>query len=412
MTRVAVDYGPAVLAWCAAAYKLPELWRRPSDPGLRAVCLIFIFMVAALTTALPPVYEIVDGVTGVPNVAKLLVYSFGVLASWNVHRYFVYMANDQPEAFRLIRRHRPVLVGTLLLMTVLFAIAPVDKTEPVYFTDRYGSHPAVMGLEAVLLGYMGWLMYRGMRQSWHYGSSAAALIGERPATWLGLRLVSIGMAGGIIFTVERVFHKVTQILGLPYPGDNPELVADLLKVLVVIFCLVGATMPAWGPAVGLPTLYRFLARYRAYRRLHRVWLDLCTVRPEISLFPPRRILADLLDFRDLRLRLYRQVIEIQDGLARLRVLTDPRVVDFVRERSEEKGLTETETRVTVDATVLAVAVGDRGTSRRNQHHHKLSMRPSRGGLDHEVAHIGRVAEYYDQSPIVREAVSHFRGMQR
>jgi len=78
--------------------------------------------------------------------------------------------------------------------------------------------------------------------------------------------------------------------------------------------VVGCTMPAWGPHIGIPALVIWLRRHRAHRHLYPLWRDLYQVNPEIALLRPLPRLIDALILYDLDFRLYRRVVEIRDGI--------------------------------------------------------------------------------------------------
>lgn len=402
--RAIIDYGPVLLAWSAAFYRLPELWHR-RDAGLQAVVLTLACIACALTVALPPVYAAIDWAVGIPNVAKLVVYGLGALVAWNVQKYFLYLANSPEKARQLVRQNRRVLLLALALMSILFVLAPVGKSEPVSFTARYGDEAAVLGFELVLLAYMLWAMCSTITQPWRY----ARLVAHKPATQLGMRLVAMGTATGVVYTVQRGTHLVSLALEFSYPIGDPELLGDALKSVFIAFCVIGATIPAWGPSLGVPLLCRWVCWYRMCLRLYPLWRDLYRVRPEIALLPPKAPLIEMLDPRNLRFRLYRRVIEIRDAWVALRPYMDPAVTVYTWECCKELRLSESDLRATIDAASLAVAIQFRAVNPRSSSRlfQRSQVSPSDVGLHREIAHLEKVAACYKDSPIVREVLAHF-----
>jgi hypothetical protein len=64
-------YGPALLLWAAAAFKLPAVRRHPADLGLRAYWLALVSLAAALTVLLAPVAVALDRLLSIPNLARI-----------------------------------------------------------------------------------------------------------------------------------------------------------------------------------------------------------------------------------------------------------------------------------------------------------------------------------------------------
>ena len=83
-------------------------------------------LAAALTILLPPVYLAVDGLTGVPNLARLLGHGL-ILATGSAVRSFLgYLSYPDAAARPDPRRSVRDLSVALGLLAVLFGLAPVD----------------------------------------------------------------------------------------------------------------------------------------------------------------------------------------------------------------------------------------------------------------------------------------------
>lgn len=167
--------------------------------------------------------------------------------------------------------------------------------------------------------------------------------------------------------------------------------------------VMGSTMPAWGPYVGIPALVGWFRRYRAYRVLYPLWRDLYEASPEIALLRPLPPLIDALTVHDLDFRLYRRVVEIRDGLLAIRRYRDPAALSAARERCRMARLNDEETRLVVEAVVVAAAV----EAKRHGSSPVTGSPPaeSRGGSDvaSEVLVLESLARCYARSRIVRDA---------
>lgn len=321
---------PAALIWAAVVYRLPALYRNPRNPAVRAYCLILVSLALALTLVAPPVYLAVDRAAGIPNLATLLKHSLALVSAWMVQTFLLHV-NYPGAARHRVRTRGLVLAGALALMTVLFGLAPVDQ-ETLDFTSHYADIHFIQEYWLVFLAYLGFALVNLTQLTWRYGG-----LSDRVSLRIGLRLTAAGGALGLGYVGNKAAYITLRALDLPYPADV-QLVSDTLLTSSVLLLVVGSTMPAWGPRVGLPRLCRWLDDYRAHWRLYPLWRALYDSNPEIALIPTSSPVANALAVRQVGFRLYRRVIEIRDGLLALRRYFDPRVADAARERGRATGL--------------------------------------------------------------------------
>lgn len=399
MAKELLDVGPALLAWTAVAYKLPALRRSPHDPALRAYWLTLLFLAIALTVLLPPVYLAIDRLAGFPNLARLLGHSSVLVTSWAVQAFLLHLNFPGGAARGKIRRLGWALAGALALMTALFVLAPVEE-EALEFMTRYANAPFILEYWAVFLSYLGLALVNQVRLSWRYASLA-----DRVALRLGLRLAAVGGVFGLGYVAHEGLYVVVRRLGLDYPLGDKDMVTRVLIAGATGLMVIGSTMPAWGPRVGVAALWRWVRRYRAYRRLYRLWLALYRSNPDIALIPPPAGLADALAVRDLGFRLYRQVIEIRDGRLALRPYFDPRAAAIARELGQKAGLSGEELHAVVEAANLAAALRDKARGQPVAGAGAMVETPGGADLDSEAAFLEKVARCYMTSPIVRTVLA-------
>jgi hypothetical protein len=98
---------------------------------------------------------------------------------------------------------------------------------------------------------------------------------------------------------------------LPHAALTP--IAVSLMAATVVFITVGSTLPSWGPRLGTDAWLLWLGDLRALHRLYPLWKAAWRVAPEVVLVPPRPLVVEMLDVRDVRFRLYRRQIEIRDA---------------------------------------------------------------------------------------------------
>ena len=387
-----------VLAWVAVAYKLPSLRRIPRDPAQRLFWFTLLAIALTLTVLLPPAYLALDRRTGIANLARLVGDGFGMLTAWTAQAFLFHLGYSPQAARTRTRVLGLVLVATLLFMAGCLALAPVHE-EALDFTGRYGQLPFILEYRLAFLGFLALGMGNAARLYWRYAKVAAG-----PVLRLGLRFSAIAAGLGLGFVTNEVLRVGAAHFARPDPVPDAGPVSQALIAACITTGLIGATVPRWGPRIGILSLVDWLGRYRALCRLYPLWLALYRAKPEIALQPAPGRLADMLRVRDVDWRLCRRVVEIRDGWLLVRPLIDHRAAARARELGLAAGLAETELRAVVEATELATALQRRA---RQETVHGTPPRPEISGgtdLQSEVIALERVARYYRRSPIVRRVL--------
>ncbi len=399
MAHELLTYGPTVLAWAAVAYRLPVVWHGSGDPPRRFYWLTLLFLALALTVLLPPVYLASDRLAGVPNLARLLAHGLVLATGWAVQAFLLQLNYPDGSAWRRVRWLGWLTAGALAVMAVLFALAPVDD-DSLEFMTRYADAPFMLEYWLVFLASLGLALSNVVRLSWRYAD-----LTDRVALRLGLRVSAAGGVAGLGYVAHEGFYATARRLGLGYPLGDKEMLTSVLVAVATSLMIIGSTMPAWGPRVGIPALYRWVGRYRAYRRLYPLWRALVEATPEIALLPPSSAPMDALTVRDLGFRLYRRVVEIRDGRLALRPYLDPALAEDARTRCRAAGVPTEAAEAVVEAACLAAALQ---AKRRGQPANPTPP-PLRtlGGADlsTEAAMLERVARCYRRSLIVRAVLA-------
>lgn len=397
-TQLLVD-GATALTWAVVAYKLPSFLRRPHHPVKRFYWLSLFLEALALTVLLPPLYRGLDWLLGVPNAARLVGDGLGVVASWTIQALLLHVNYPAERAHPLARRVGWGIAVAVVVMACCFALAPAQPEDPA-FSGHYEHTPFMAEYRLVFLACLAVAMTNVARLSWRY-----ATIADRAALRVGLRVVAVAGVIGLGYTANEALRVAAGRVGFTDPVPQPTAVSQMLIAGFMSLGLVGTTMPAWGPCLGIPVLVDWLRRYRAVRCLYPLWRDLRRAYPAIALYPTPSPFVDLVTWRDLRFRLYRRVVEIRDGWLRLRPYRDPRVTEVARALCAAAALSEAETRAVLDAADLATAL--RAKVQGRLMHHGTPRLEIAGSLDveRETAALERVARCYRRSPIVRRIVA-------
>ncbi len=394
MTGGILLYFPTVLAWIAVAYEAPFGRHRTRGQHHRAFWLGLLFLALSLTLLLPSISLRVDRLVGIANGTRLVAHALVLVAASAVQIYLLQLNYPDERGRWRIQRRISALAGAIALLVIFFVLAPVHH-EALDFWGRYGSAPFMLPYRLVFVGYLGWALVTVVRLGWRYAG-----VTEHPATAAGLRLVAIGGVLGLAYCLHEVLRVVALSLKVSDPVLDSNMATQALIAMSVGLMVIGCTMPAWGPLVGIPALVNWLRRHRAYRRLYPLWRDLYEVSPEIALLRPVPPMVDALTFRDLDFRLYRRVVEIRDGILALRPYRDAEAAASALARCRAARLDD-EAPMVVEAASLAVALD----ARRLDHPGDagLAAASSAGGADvpSEVLALERLARCYARSPIVR-----------
>jgi hypothetical protein len=399
-----IDYGPALLAWVAVLYRVTILRRPVESQGLRGYWFGLLALALAATVLLPPIYLAFDDLVGVRNLARLLAHSLVLVSSWCVQVYLYYLTYTDSRAGAGTRRSACVLVVALALMAACFAQVHVGE-DAFNFSGHYASAPFVFEYRLVFLAYIAWALRTIIVLTWRCADVARS----RPALHLGLRLVALGCVLGLVYVAHEGLWLATGRLGLPYPVPQPERFKQVLIAGIISLVALGASLPGWGPRVGIPALYVWAARYRACRRLYPLWRDLCQACPEIALVAPPSPVADALTVRGLGFRLSRRVVEIRDGHLALRPYMAPDVAAEARAQCQRAGLREQDEAAVVEAACLAAALQARRLGQRVGIQAPIAGTMGGTDIQGEAEFLRRVADHYRHSPVVRAVVARAAG---
>jgi hypothetical protein len=338
----------AVLLWLAVIYESVSLTQQRSNRARRALLLTLVALALAATFFAPSVYVATQDLTGVPNLADLIARCAVLLASFGAQSLLLHLTQEPIAAIRMSRRRAVALASTMVLLVVLFMLAPVHVTGTLRLTSDFGGSPWVIGYLVVFAGYLGIALVDVLRGGLRYAPKAGTPIS------MALRLIAIGCGFGLLYVAEKIGYLIAVLLGSSPSAAVESSVARMLAVVGGLFVLVGSLVPALYPA-WRRTVHRVSA-YRAHRELHPLWSALRELHPEIALDPASSDFRDRLRVRDLDFRLYRRIIEIRDGRLALRPFLDADVARRSREDALRRGLTGNDVEAAVEAGVLAAGI--------------------------------------------------------
>jgi hypothetical protein len=335
-------YGPALLACVVIIVRLARHRRHRRSTTSRMGWIVLLAIALSLTVKAPAIYHAVSVLTGIPNIGRLIDHTCILVAGWGALRILLHI--NHPDEVR--QRSLPHAVWIALAFTgmcLLFAYAdtPVDA---VRFAGRYGRTPGVLEYWLV---YLAGMLPAYLNIAWLAARYAG--MATDSAVRLGLGLISAGTLCSVAYHIHKGLFFAARRFGIHYPKAVSMPLDRYLTLAAAILVLIGVALPNWRtPAV--------VGTYRKLLRLRPLWLALYRVNPQIALVPPRSLPLELLDVRDLDLRLYRRVVEIRDGRLALRAHLDPEVAEAARAAAAGSGLTEQKLDALVEATTLYSAI--------------------------------------------------------
>lgn len=274
------------------------IWRAPSarrSVKQRALWVAFAALTLSMTLRLPGVMHGLDERAEVNNLSTLVKHWLGMIAAGAVVDFVIAIARPESESGRRVRPRHYAAMTAMALMAALFQLVPREREVDDFFEANVGESWAT-AYYLVFVIYLGIAMATA---SWLFWGSARLA----NARWLrvGVRLMGIGTAVGVLYTVVRALYLVCRLFGIVGvdADDAVDTATDLLKYLAIGFILVGSSIPAFGVA------WRGIRDWRRLRALQPLWRDLTAATPGIVL--KTRLL------RSPRLQLHRRVIEIRDA---------------------------------------------------------------------------------------------------
>ncbi|MEU1312681.1 MAB_1171c family putative transporter [Streptomyces cinnamoneus] len=386
---------PACAILCALAflYKVRDVRRQRNDPALRALLVAFSCKGVSFTLSTPLVALKVDDALGVRDLGALGIHLFGGVASSAAFlTAIVYWVYPREEARRraLVRLMAATTVA-VVMVGLWIAAKHGSQQRSAHYLLQNAHRPVVATYLLLYVSAFGSGMIEIIRLCLRYGRVAGR-------QWLrrGLHTTAIGASACLVYCLNRLLALITVQCGLD-PLEW-ELLTPITNGTGIFFLVAGLTMPSWGPRVSDG---RRLARnFITYQRLYPLWRALSTAIPSITLNPePANRLARLLP-GDINFRLYRRVIEIQDGLLALRPYMDPDVIATARQSGHEAGLSGDGLRARVQAVALAAALRAQRDDRQQPDGKPAPLGPdtTEDGYAGEVAWLLRVARAYTALP--------------
>jgi hypothetical protein len=394
---------------------LPKLRRLVSgNPALRKLVIGCGTLAGALVVQLPPVYPVINRAAGF-NLAWPVQHVLVVVAAWCCQAFFLYSIEPDRRTARGVAIRAIPLVGAIVAMVVLFAMAH-DAIDFVYGprgrTEHGGTGDPIAAWAFIVFSvYLGYVVFTLMLLAGRWSTKAA----ELPWLRAGLRLAAIGCGVGTVFSAHKLVFQIALLNGITLPWAEAS-VGNILMPISCALCLAGVSSGIFGSRLGarigrvaaiplrpVSPLWtesvQWWRRYTARRALYPLWRRIHEAMPGLALDPPRSAVADWLRVRDARFHLYRFVIEIWDALRHLRPLVPPVSLALARDSGEP------DADAIEAAVVIVVGLREWASGPTSLPLATASLPIGSDDLAAEVAWLRQVARAVEHSPIVANALS-------
>lgn len=383
MWFAAVYGGIGAFAFAAFLWRVGLALRSPDNPARWAVAFAILAAGIGFEAAVPQIYTWLGDVSGIPNLASLVVYGAIATAVLAQIVWTGFMVAPQEPGHRAGRR---ILVLPLLVFAVLallFTVAPVhDESHPTDFDDHYAKVPLAVAFLGVYLTVYSAALIRIILLCRRW-------IGEVDRIWLrrGLRLLAVGSTIALGYSVGKVIAIVAAWFGIGLRRLNTD-IAPAFASLGATVMLVGYLCPSLAP-----WLLHTVARLRALPRLRPLWLALREVAPELAHTSARRRPAS----RD---RVYRRVIEIRDWLLRLQPHLSAEATAVAERLATELAVPERTRAAAIEAARIAAALRAYRLGLPPALDDESFTEPNQPTLAGELAWLVEVAVQFDTAPLV------------
>jgi len=248
----------AVLAWAAFVYKLRHLRQRAAGPGAPALrALVTVLGLSAILAVLSArmVAVALDSMLGITALTRLAANVASMGTCLAIVAWLLFLSRPEAQARARLGLHVRVFTVVVVAVVVLFCFDHPPVGSDNEFAGAY-TYPFLLYV------YYGVAAQVGL--AWRYASVA-----DVPLLRLGLRTVSFSNVLGLGAITIAFGSVVGDDLHLGLPSSS-TLFKSVYAVGSTLFVL-GMTLPAWGPRVGLESLWWRVMRWSASRRLRPLW---------------------------------------------------------------------------------------------------------------------------------------------
>ncbi|GHG48301.1 MAB_1171c family putative transporter [Streptomyces griseocarneus] len=386
----------SAVTWAIVGYKARAWFRDRGNVDLGLTALMTAGVPVVFLFSAPSVYRAFDRLTGVANLAMVLLYSAVVLFAsgatvlllrWTSH-------GDETARARAAARSRYAMAAVAVAWAgaiVCFAVGRPDSVEhPRDFSTAYAHAPGVVAFLVLYLAIFG----TSLAGLGYLCPRYAAQLGR---SWLakGLRTLAAGCWLGLLYCACKLTGFVLSWAGHEaYWLSNG--VAPMSASVAALLVLLGFSLPAVGPRA---------AAWRRLRRLDPLWQEVTAHAPEVTIEQSRW--TSRWPLADLEWRANRQMAEIRDIQRGVRRHVEAAALDIAREKAAAAALDERRTAAVVEAAALRRGLANQRTGHLAAPHADSVVMTVSADPAEEHEHLARVADVY-HDPLVDAVLEELR----
>jgi Family of unknown function (DUF6545) len=288
--------------------------------------------------------EWIDGVLGT-NANTLVQHLLGIVAAVGLLRFISLISGAYDERPRAKAVQAFLGLGVAAALILLFAIS----SDGIHSSaDELIASPIVRPTTVVywllMELYLGVALWMGMVLIWRVSRTSPTNLLR-----VGLWIMVAGAALNVVFAVYKSAYIVLHVGGV----DLPKSVATISNYMLLtsnLLTVIGVSLPAW-------TMARKLVQAkRSLRALAPLWQTMRATFPDMILYVSEKLPTADGMLATARLRLYRRLIEIRDGMLELRGHVPASVTTDALAYLAEQGIEGEQAAVLAEACWIEVAL--------------------------------------------------------
>lgn len=374
-----------VLLWSLVLAWLPALRRGAIQ---RALWTIFLMLALVKTVALDPIVGWINETAGVHDANTLVQHLIGITAATALLRFIslisgAYEQRPRAKALQLVTG-LVVAVGLSVFFTItddgVYSSADELLASPI-------AEPATIAYWMLLEVYLGIALTMGGLLLWR-----VSRVTPMSLLRVGLWLMCAGVALNALFAVYKSAYVLAHAAGVGMPTGTIVAISTNMMLVANLLMVSGVAVPAWTAAA------KVVEVRRSMRALAPLWQTIRATFPEMILPVPRELPTAEGILATARLRLYRRLIEIRDGMLELRGYVPAGVTAEALAYLKDKGVSDEEAAVLAEACWIEVALREVRSGATGGKPGDVTSMHGGDNVAEEVAWLSRVSQAHSRSP--------------
>ncbi|MET0135538.1 MAG: MAB_1171c family putative transporter [Kibdelosporangium sp.] len=332
-----------MLLWGLVVAWLPSLKRGAKQ---RALWLIYLSLALSKTVTVSSVAAWINDQVGQHNANTLVQHLLGIVSAVALLRFISLISGAYEERPRARATQLGVGLVVALALIVLFSITDdgVYSSADELLASPI-AEPATIVYWLLMEVYLGVALTMGGLLLWRVSR-------QSPTNLLrvGLWVMCAGALLNVLYAVYKSGYVLAHAAGVGLPTGIVASISNNMLLAANLFMVAGAALPAWTVA------RKVVQARRSMRALAPLWSTMRETFPEMILYVSQKLPAADGILATARLRLYRRLIEIRDGMLELRGYVPADVAEEALHYLGERGVHGEEAVALAEACWIEVAL--------------------------------------------------------